>query len=153
MSTRSYVGGRGPDLCDIVHLHPARVAELRAALIGSDDVTDLVETFRALGDPTRVRILDALSHGELCVCDLAAVLRVSQSAVSHQLRLLRGLRLVRPRREGRVVFYALDDQHIMSIFKQTLQHVEEQAAPASAFRLRDKVASARPAVKAKAARG
>ncbi len=86
----------------------------------------LAGTFSALGDPTRVRILDALSHGELCVCDLAAVLRLSQSAVSHQLRLLRSIRLVRPRRDGRIVFYSLDDQHIMSIFKQTLQHVEEE---------------------------
>ena len=93
-----------------------------------DAVQGLADTFSALGDPTRVRILDALSHGELCVCDLAAVLRLSQSAVSHQLRLLRGMRLVRPRRDGRVVFYSLDDQHIMSLFRQTLQHVEESAS-------------------------
>ena len=79
----------------------------------ADTVTALAETFRALGDPTRVRILDALSHGELCVCDLAAVLSLSQSAVSHQLRLLRGLRLVRARRAGRMVFYALDDRHVI----------------------------------------
>ena len=113
------------DLCEIVHLHPARVAELRAALIDQDDVADLAETFRALGDPTRVRILDALSHGELCVCDLAALVKMSESAVSHQLRLLRNLRLVRPRREGRMVFYALDDGHIMTLFRQGLRHVQE----------------------------
>ena len=106
-----------------------------------DAVQGLADTFSALGDPTRVRILDALSHGELCVCDLAAVLKLSQSAVSHQLRLLRGLRLVRPRRDGRVVFYSLDDQHIIAIFRQTLQHVEEsspsrQAASAEAARAR-----------------
>src|SRR4029450_1215355 len=100
MTNRSDVGGRGPDLCDIVHLHPARVAELRAALIGSDDVTDLAETVRGLGDPTRVRILDALSHGDLCVCDLAALVGMTESAVSHQLRLLRNLSLRRPRTEG-----------------------------------------------------
>jgi DNA-binding transcriptional ArsR family regulator len=121
MSNRSYV----PDLCDVVHLHPARVAELRDALINSDDVADLAETFRTLGDPTRVRILDALSHGELCVCDLAALVRMSESAVSHQLRLLRNLRLVKPRREGRMVFYALDDRHIISLFRQGLRHVQE----------------------------
>ena len=74
------------------------------------------------------------------VCDLAAVLGVSQSAVSHQLRLLRGMRLVRPRRDGRVVFYSLDDQHIMSIFKQTLQHVEEQVAAPAARARRSKAA-------------
>jgi ArsR family transcriptional regulator len=130
MSNRSDIR-ESPDLCDIVHLHPARVAELREALIDGDAVTDLAETFRALGDPTRVRILDALSHGELCVCDLAALVAMSQSAVSHQLRLLRNLRLVRPRREGRMVFYALDDQHIMTLFRQGLRHVQENAAGGS----------------------
>ena len=85
----------------------------------------LAETFRALGDPTRVRLLDALSHGELCVCDLGDSARLSESATSHQLRLLRTLRLVRPRRAGRMVFYALDDRHIVTLFKQGLRHVEE----------------------------
>ena len=113
------------EVCDLVQIDLARVRKIRAGLVAPDAVAGLADTFRALGDPTRVRILDALSHGELCVCDLAAVLRVSQSAVSHQLRLLRGMRLVRPRRDGRVVFYALDDQHIMALFRQALQHVEE----------------------------
>ena len=113
------------DVCDLVQIDLARVCTIRAALTAPESVQALADTFSALGDPTRVRILDALSHGELCVCDLAAVLGLSQSGVSHQLRLLRGLRLVRPRRDGRVVFYALDDQHIMAIFRQTLQHVEE----------------------------
>ena len=121
MSNRSYI----PDLCDVVHLHPARVTELRETLIGDDAASDLAETFRTLGDPTRVRILDALSHGELCVCDLAAVVRMSESAVSHQLRLLRNLRLVKPRREGRMMFYALDDRHIITLFRQGLRHVQE----------------------------
>ena len=130
---------KNEEVCDLVQIDLTRVRNIRAALVQSDAVQGLADTFSALGDPTRVRILDALSHGELCVCDLAAVLRLSQSAVSHQLRLLRGLRLGRPRREGRVVFYDLDDQHIISIFKQTLQHVEEsspsrQAAPAEQAR-------------------
>ncbi len=119
------------DVCDLVQIDLARVRALRAALTAPETVQTLADTFSVLGDPTRVRILDALSHGELCVCDLAAVLRLSQSAVSHQLRLLRGLRLVRPRRDGRVVFYSLDDQHIMAIFRQTLQHVEEEGRPPS----------------------
>jgi ArsR family transcriptional regulator, lead/cadmium/zinc/bismuth-responsive transcriptional repressor len=131
MNTRSYVQAR-QDLCEIAHLHPARVAELRAALIEPEDVSELVETFRALGDPTRVRILDALSHGELCVCDLAALVGMSESAVSHQLRLLRNLRLVRPRREGRMVFYALDDRHIITLFRQGLRHVQEHTGRAGA---------------------
>jgi ArsR family transcriptional regulator len=118
------------DVCDLVQIDLARVRKLRAELVAPDAVQGLADTFSALGDPTRVRILDVLSHGELCVCDLAAVLGLSQSAVSHQLRLLRGIRLVRPRREGRIVFYSLDDQHIISIFKQTLQHVEEEGSHA-----------------------
>ena len=120
------------DVCDLVQIDLARVRALRAALTAPETVQTLADTFSVLGDPTRVRILDALSHGELCVCDLAAVLRLSQSAVSHQLRLLRGLRLVRPRRDGRVVFYSLDDQHIMAIFRQTLQHVEEDQSATGA---------------------
>lgn len=120
------------DVCDLVQIDLARVKKLRSELVAPDAVQGLADTFSALGDPTRVRILDVLSHGELCVCDLAAVLGVSQSAISHQLRLLRGIRLVKPRREGRIVFYSLDDQHIISIFKQTLQHVEESVAPAAA---------------------
>jgi DNA-binding transcriptional ArsR family regulator len=134
------------DVCDLVQIDLARVRTIRAALTAPDSVQALAETFSALGDPTRVRILDALSHGELCVCDLAAVLRLSQSAVSHQLRLLRGLRLVRPRRDGRVVFYSLDDQHIMAIFRQTLQHVEEDQGAKGAK-------GARGAKGAKGARG
>src|SRR5919107_3833894 len=115
------------DVCDLVQIDLARVRKLRSELVAPDAVQGLADTFSALADPTRVRILDVLSHGELCVCDLAAVLGLSQSAVSHQLRLLRGLRLVKPRRDGRIVFYSLDDQHIISIFKQTLHHVEEGA--------------------------
>jgi len=118
------------DACDVFHIHPARVAELRGALIQPGHVTELADTFRALGDPTRVRIVDALSHGELCVCDLATLLGLTESAVSHQLRLLRALRLVRARRDGRMVYYALDDRHIVSIFRQSLRHVQERSAPA-----------------------
>lgn len=120
------------DVCDLVQIDLARVRALRGLLTGPDAVQALANTFSALGDPTRVRILDVLSHGELCVCDLAAVLGLSQSGVSHQLRLLRGMRLVRPRRDGRVVFYSLDDQHIMAIFRQTLQHVQEAGPPSLA---------------------
>jgi DNA-binding transcriptional ArsR family regulator len=116
------------EACDVFHIDPAKVARLREALIGQGSVDALAETFRALGDPTRVRVLDALSHGELCVCDLAALLGLSQSATSHQLRLLRTLRLVRTRRAGRMVFYALDDRHIVTLFRQGLRHVEESEA-------------------------
>jgi ArsR family transcriptional regulator len=121
-----------PDACDVIQIDLNRVRRLRAALVDPDTVGGLADIFRALGDPTRVRILDVLSHGELCVCDLAAVLSLSQSAVSHQLRLLRGLRIVRARREGRMVFYALDDRHVTDLLGEGLKHVREAVArPAS----------------------
>lgn len=106
---------------------------LKQRLLGEASVAALAETFRALGDTTRVRMLDALARTELCVQDLADLLGLTQSAVSHQLRLLRGMRLVRARRDGRLVFYALDDDHIVKLFKQGLEHVEEKA-PAAALR-------------------
>jgi ArsR family transcriptional regulator len=116
---------REPDTCDGFHVEAAKIAELRESLIAEPAVTALADTFKVLGDATRVRLLDALSKAELCVCDLASLLGLSESAVSHQLRLLRGMRLVRSRRSGRMVFYAFDDQHIISLFKQGLHHVEE----------------------------
>ena len=115
------------DTCDVFHLDPAKLSTLQATRLSDSSAGDLAETFRVLGDVTRVRMLDALSRSELCVCDLARLLGLSESAVSHQLRLLRGMRLVRPRREGRMMFYALDDQHIVRLFEQGLKHVEERA--------------------------
>src|SRR6476620_3217326 len=114
------------DTCDVFHLDPAKVSALKTRLLADESVGALAETFRVLGDVTRVRILDALSRSELCVCDIARLLGLSESAVSHQLRLLRGMRLVRPRREGRMMFYALDDQHIVGLFEQGLEHVQER---------------------------
>jgi ArsR family transcriptional regulator len=129
MSTFSYdPAAASPDACDVFAADADRVAKVRAALIGSRQVDRLAETFRALGDPTRVRILDALSRDELCVCEVATLVGLSESAVSHQLRLLRNLRLVRARRDGRMVFYALDDQHIVTLFQQGLRHVDEADA-------------------------
>lgn len=103
-------------------------------LLDMASVAALAETFRMLGDVTRVRILDALSRGERCVQDIAHTLSLTESAVSHQLRLLRGQRLVRPRRAGRQMFYSLDDDHIVRLFEQGMEHVQESARP---FRVRD----------------
>jgi ArsR family transcriptional regulator, lead/cadmium/zinc/bismuth-responsive transcriptional repressor len=116
-------GPAPPDACSAPHIGPSEAG--RRQLMSPHAVEALAETFRVLGDPTRVRILDALSGGELCVCDIASLAAISESAVSHQLRLLRGMRLVRPRRSGRLVFYALDDQHIIELLRQALTHVEE----------------------------
>ena len=116
------------DACDVFHLDPARVAALKTMLLRDESVVALAETYKVLGDTTRVRILDALSRSELCVCDIARLLGLSASAVSHQLRLLRSMRLVHPRREGRMVFYRLDDQHIVGLFEQGLEHVQERSS-------------------------
>src|SRR5205809_2978302 len=102
------------------------MVRLRRKPLSDESAAALAETFRALGDLTRVRMLDALARSELCVQDLAARLHLTESAVSHQLRLLRNMRLVRTRRDGRLVFYALDDQHIVGLFEQGLEHVEER---------------------------
>ena len=106
---------------EIVDLEAVRSVQAHAI---DDQLTiQVAEIFKALADPTRVRILHALSHAELCVGDLAAVLAMSESAVSHQLRLLRGLRVVRARREGKLVFYALDDEHVTRLFQLSLEHL------------------------------
>ena len=112
------------DTCSETLVHPEAVAEARKA-VGGAPVEALAETFKVLGDPTRVRILLALSVRELCVCDLAELFDVSQSAVSHQLRILRVHRLVRPRREGKLVYYRLDDDHVRTLFAEGLRHVKE----------------------------
>jgi DNA-binding transcriptional ArsR family regulator len=91
------------------------------------EVDGLAEIFRVLGDPTRVRILDALSRGEFCVGDLASRLGATESAVSHQLRLLRNTRVVRARREGRMIFYSIDDRHVLTLFRHGLKHVQESS--------------------------
>jgi ArsR family transcriptional regulator len=96
--------------------------------LAEDTAVSLAETFKVLGDVTRVRILNAIAHTELCVSDIADILGLSESAVSHQLRLLRGMRLVRPRRAGQQIFYTLDDHHIEGLFKQGLEHVQERLA-------------------------
>lgn len=99
--------------------------ELSDGLKSEQMFTLLAETFQALGDPSRVRIVWALSKGELCVGDIASLLEMSQPAVSHHLRTLRDLDLVRVRREGRTCFYALDDEHIEDLLHSGIEHVED----------------------------
>lgn len=111
--------------CDVKHSHPEVVGHVRPALVSLQAAEALAATFSVLGDPTRVRLLDALAAEELCVCDLAELVGMSESAVSHQLRLLRSLRLVRSRRAGRMVFYTLDDNHIRLLLEQGRRHIEE----------------------------
>lgn len=109
-------------LCDdrVVHLDAVHAA--RASLPDGAALAGMTRIFDALGDPTRLRIIAALAHQELCVCDLAAAIGQSESSVSHQLRSLRDLKLVRSRRDGRRVYYALDDAHVMALYRQALDH-------------------------------
>lgn len=101
-----------------------KVNHARRVLLDGLTATYLADTFKALADPTRVRIISILAHTELCVCDLAATLGMTQSAVSHQLRLMRQMRLVKNRKKGRMVYYSLDDEHIQDLFQRGLEHVE-----------------------------
>jgi DNA-binding transcriptional ArsR family regulator len=100
---------------------------VKTQLLAPRTVESVADLFQVLADPTRVRLLDVLSHGERCVCDLAALIELSESAVSHQLRLLRSARLVRARRVGRMAYYSLDDHHVISLLRDTRRHVEETA--------------------------
>ena len=104
---------------------PAAIRQLRGALLAESVVGAVADVFRLLGDPTRVRLVDALSHGERCVGDLADLVGMTESAVSHQLRLLRAAHLVRVRRSGRLAFYSLDDHHVVGLLHDTRKHVEE----------------------------
>lgn len=115
---------RNADTCEITCIHEDAVNELKGRLLGANTVLNLAETFKALGDQTRVQIIYMLSLRELCVCDLAALLGMSQSAISHQLRVLRNLRLVKFRKEGKIVFYSIDDHHIINLFTEGLEHVK-----------------------------
>jgi DNA-binding transcriptional ArsR family regulator len=99
-----------------------QLAAVEQALISSDLGEQLAQTFKAMADPTRVRILHALALSELCVCDLARLVQISESAVSHQLSLLRALHVVRRRKTGRHVYYALEDDHIRSLIEQGVAH-------------------------------
>ena len=110
-------------ICSITLIDEAKVAAVRNAMPPEEIFFRLAETFRVLGDPTRVRILQALSLEELCVCDIASLLGTTKSAVSHQLRLLRSLRVVKYRKDGRMVYYSLDDSHVGNLLKEGLHHI------------------------------
>lgn len=115
------------DLCEVRCLDEAKVRRTRETMKRPSAVVALAETFKVLGDPTRLRIAHALSREELCVCDLALAVGVSQSVASHSLRALREMRLVRFRREGKIAYYTLDDDHIGAILAEGFRHVEELA--------------------------
>lgn len=113
------------ECCEFMHAHDELVEKVRKELPDEDVLYDLTELFRIFGDSTRVRILYVLFEAEMCVCDIAALLGLTQSAVSHQLRALKNARLVKARRDGKTVFYALADDHVKTIIDQGLEHILE----------------------------
>ena len=113
------------DTCEVTYVDWKRVASVRRKSKPEYKIQLLSDTFRVLGDPTRVKIIFALSQEELCVCDIAKLLGTTKSTVSHQLRVLRNMRLVKYRKEGKMVYYFLDDEHIKNLFDEGLRHVED----------------------------
>ena len=108
--------------CEQVAVHEELVHTVEERLPDDEVLYDLAELFKIFGDSTRVKILYALLEGELCVCDIASLMEVTQSAVSHQLRVLKGSKLVKSRRKGKTVYYSLADEHVISILSQGMEH-------------------------------
>ncbi len=111
--------------CDVKVIHEEVVSRVRQLMPQHERFFDLAQLFKVLGDATRVKIIWALFQGEMCVCDIASLLKMSQSAISHQLRVLKQARLIKGRRAGKVVYYALKDRHIENIFAQGWEHIHE----------------------------
>ena len=111
-------------LCNVVHEDV--VEKVKKMMPHDETLYDIAELFKVFGDTTRIKIICALFESEMCVCDLAVVLGMTQSAISHQLRVLKNARLVKYRKEGKVVYYSLDDEHVKKIFDMGLMHINEK---------------------------
>lgn len=116
-----------PDLlvCDCGVIHEDAVRLVKSRMPEEENLYDLAELFKVFGDSTRIKILCALAESELCVCDIAALFNMTQSAISHQLRVLKQASLVKSRKDGKIVYYSLADDHVRQIFDQGLSHVNE----------------------------
>ena len=111
--------------CDYMHLHEKVIEQVQEEMPEEEILYDLAELFKVFGDSTRIKILYVLFQSEMCVCDIAQLLNMSQSAISHQLRVLKQAQLVKYRREGKTVFYSLADAHVNTILNKGLEHIEE----------------------------
>lgn len=114
-----------PETCEFLCVHQDAVASVRECIPDSEALTAMSELFKLFGDPTRIKILCSLLRHELCVCDLAALIGMNQSAVSHQLRILKQGKLVKSRREGKSIFYSLADGHVETMLAQGMEHISE----------------------------
>lgn len=112
--------------CSCTVIHDEVVEKVKEIMPEEETLYDLAELFKVFGDTTRIKILCALFESEMCVCDIAALLGMNQSAISHQLRVLKQARLVKYRKEGKVVYYSLDDEHVKQIFDHGLVHINER---------------------------
>jgi ArsR family transcriptional regulator, lead/cadmium/zinc/bismuth-responsive transcriptional repressor len=113
------------DACGVSCIHPHAIRSVRARMPEERHLADLSDFYKLFGDATRLKILTALSVAELCVCDIGVLLDMKQPAVSHQLRILKQARIVRPRREGKIVYYALTDDHIRHVLRVGMEHLGE----------------------------
>ena len=111
------------DACEQLCEHPKLICLAKSQIPNDNTIFDLAETFKILGDPTRIKILHALTKNELCVCDIAAAVNMGQSAISHQLRILRNARLVKYRKDGKSAWYSLDDDHVLLLMHQGIAHI------------------------------
>ncbi len=114
------------EVCNCTIIHEDIINKVKEAIPEEETLYDLADLFKVLGDSTRIKVLWALAEAEMCVCDIAALLGMTQSAISHQLRVLKQARLVKYKRNGKVVYYSLDDDHVKSIFNQGLIHISEK---------------------------
>jgi len=112
--------------CDCDVIHEDIVNQVKSRMPREESLYDLAELFKVFGDSTRIKILWALDEAEMCVCDIAVLLNMTQSAISHQLRVLKQAKLVRNRKEGKIAYYSLDDEHVRQIFDQGLIHIHEK---------------------------
>jgi len=112
--------------CEVYCIHPELVRKAKTKELSDKAVLRLSEIFKTMGDPTRLRIINTLLSGEMCVCDLSFVLGMENSAISHQLRILRDRRIVKLRKDGKIAYYSLDDEHVVSLFNEGLTHIGEQ---------------------------
>ncbi len=112
-------------ICEFMHVHEEIVQKVEKVMPDEQELVDLSEFFKIFGDSTRIKILYVLSQSEMCVCDIATLLQMGQSAISHQLRILKQMRLVKFRRDGKTVFYSLSDDHIQTILAQGMEHINE----------------------------
>ena len=113
----------GRELCEVSNIHDDVVLAAKQVQLSEEQVRNMANFYLALSDPTRLRILHTLIHAEMCVCDLAAVLEMTQSSISHQLRYLKDLALVKRRKVGRMVYYSIDDEHVETLFQMGLAHI------------------------------